>query len=391
MRSITLFLGFGLLVGGSAFAQGDPLADTLEGLYVGPPVLYGALTLFPLDNPFLSDRSAYRTIEELLAEGTLRLAETVPQRQNILLLQTGTARDQLGSTLGGGGSVFAQMGGGLGGGSQGRGFGRSFLLPEGGGEGGSTPFLPGGPRIVQGPAASEGSLLAPGTEVLPPKEAGYGGRLVSAAEVDQALHTTGLAIPVFCLEEKRFAGFSSRFMPTFTLAPQAVRRAMLGPLTQDTQERVWQAVLEELRQAGTPSRTRALAAIYEPPAFRAAVQEAITDLSRQPVWNDHTVGLAAAVNGRLLALDVYVNPDLFRRMAPRLIAAHAVEAIRATPAPPPPTSAVYALLKALASARRELQPALALGQDYVLRSPTVVGEALIYQGTLIHASGFPVR
>lgn len=388
MRSIILFLGFGLLVGRPTFAQGDPLADTLESLYVGPPVSYGSLTLFPLDNPFLSDRSPYRTIEELLAEGTLRLTETVPQRQNILLLQAGTARDQLGSTLGGGGSVFAQMGGGLGGGGQGRGFGRSFLLPEEAGEGGSTPFLPGGPRIVQGPAAPGGSLPAPGTEVLPPQEAGYGERL---AEVDQALHTTGLAIPVFCLEEKRFAGFSSRFMPTFTLAPQSVRQAMLGPLSQDTQDRVWQAVLEELRQAGTPSRTRALAAVYEPPAFRAAVQEAIADLSRQPVWNDHTVGLAAAVNGRLLALDVYVNPDLFRRMAPRLIAAHAVEALRATPTPPPPTQAVYALLKALASARRELQPALALGQDYVLRSPTVVGEALVYRGTLIHASGFPVR
>jgi len=391
MRSIPLFLGFTLLAGRPVLAQGDPLAETLEGLYVGTPVSYGSLTLFPLDNPFLSDRSPYRTIEELLADGTLRLTETVPQRQNLLLLQAGTSRDQFGGTLGGGGSVFAQMGGGLGGGGQGRGFGRSFLLPEGAGEGGSTPFLPGGPRIVQGPGVPAGFPLVPGMEVPPPTETGDGERLVAAADVDHALHTTGLTVPVFCLEEKRFAGFSSRFMPAFTVAPNAVRQAMLGPLIPDTQEQVWQAVREELRRAGTPSPTRALAAVYEPPAFRAAVQEALADLGRQPVWNDHTVGLAAAVSGRLVALDLYVNPDLFRRMAPRLIAAHAVEAVRATPAPPPPTSAVYAFLKALANARREPQPALALGQDYVLRSPTVVGEALLYQGTLIHASGFPVR
>jgi hypothetical protein len=121
------------------------------------------------------------------------------------------------------------------------------------------------------------------------------------------------------------------------------------------------------------------------------VEEAIAYVGRQPVWNDDTVGLAAVINGRVVAVDVYVNPDLFRRMAPRLIAAHAVEAVRNAPAPLPSRDAVYAFLKALASARREPQPAFALGQDYVLRSPAVVGEALVHQGRVIHAAGFPLE
>lgn len=401
MQRFALFLGFCLLSGGPILAQSqgtqDGIADTLAGLYVGEPVAYGTLTLFPLDNPFLSDPSVYRTIDELLANGTLWLTETVPQRQNILLIHSGAGRDQFGGSgagggrgrmagrdqFGGGGGIFGQAGGGLGGGGQGRGFGRSFLLPEGTVEEGPTPFLPGGPRIVEGPTIPEETRLAlPGT--ADPE-------LLAAAEVSRALHTTGLAVPVFCLEEKRSAGLSPRFFPTFTLAPNTVRQAMLGELTSETQDRVWQAVLEELRRTGTSSPTRALAAVYEPLPFRTAVQEAIVDLGRRPVWNDHTVGLAAAVNGRLIALDIYVNSDLFRRMVPRLIAAHAVEAVRATPAPPPPKSAVYAFLKALATARRELQPTVALGQNYVLRSSAGVGEALVHRGVLIHASGFPTR
>lgn len=98
------------------------------------------------------------------------------------------------------------------------------------------------------------------------------------------------------------------------------------------------------------SATGTYNAIVAHEAIRANREAYLKALLPQVQATDDALGVVVAVNGKLMAADVYASPALFRKLSQKLLDAYALEAVLAKDAakpapPPPPTEAATAFLR----------------------------------------------
>jgi hypothetical protein len=153
-------------------------------------------------------------------------------------------------------------------------------------------------------------------------------------------HAAEVPVPVFCVEHGRWQGASATFQSAGVLGHSELRKKAL----EGKQGEVWREVAAANARLHTqnPSDTyRAaagrLARDVEPMAARV-----LSGLDGVP----EVAGLAAAIEGRLVAVEVFASPRLFARARQKLVASYVAQALAeppsARPAAPPPPRAVAA-------------------------------------------------
>lgn len=160
-----------------------------------------------------------------------------------------------------------------------------------------------------------------------------GGEMILGGQQDRILGQDALIGPhrtrtvgVYCVEHGRWSG-AQRFGSAGGFADAAVRsRAKVG----HSQQQVWDEVARkaESTKAATPTGTyRAVTKKTEKAAKEA--RDAIVpklDALAAPV-----VGLAVAVNGRIVSVDAFATPEMFAQYRERILDAAAVGAQGAKP------------------------------------------------------------
>ena len=153
--------------------------------------------------------------------------------------------------------------------------------------------------------------------------AGPGGRSAGSARGDVAQQAAGSQIAQIGRANRMAARIPAN------AAEQASRSNSVG----DAQQKVWAKVAEKNARLKTESSTgsyrRALSLAGGD--ARKSVPAYVTALSSSLGSDPHLVGVVAAINGKVVAADLFADPALFRKLWPKLLRSYASDAVEHAP------------------------------------------------------------
>jgi len=239
---------------------------------------------------------------------------------------------------------------------------RFITLDEGLRSGGVTVSELGGYRRVRGRGQSGQSDNAEvntlsltnrsgKTLILLAGELLVGGKQDRIVDHDQLVPSddTPIALGVFCVEHGRWQGANASFGHSqgATRPPGGARNfvgggagggagsgQMANPAVrhkaevQKSQTEVWSQVEETTKEVNAKSASGALTRAYDDRKVSMRTAAYVRDL-KERCSGKNVVGVVVAVNGELVASDIFASPSLFRRYWPKLLESYALEAISA--------------------------------------------------------------
>jgi len=230
-------------------------------------------------------------------------------------------------------------------------------------------------------------LLLDGEELIGAKQ----NRVINLTLLMPA-HTT-TTIPVSCVEARRWSRRTEAFAPSDHVQ-HASGRAMKtetvfaslsteGRRTSD-QRLVWEDIEHKARRMRTTSSTQAMADMFE--RYNQTIENYVKAFSAL----DHQIGAVFAINGEVIALELFDEERTMAKLFPKLLRSFALDAIdfRKEEVQQPTPQAAQRFIKAVAKARCERFPAVGLGEDVHISSEKVVGAALIVDGRVVHLLAF---
>lgn len=160
---------------------------------------------------------------------------------------------------------------------------------------------------------------------------------------DVILQSKSGRIPIssFCVEHGRWSKRGVEAADQFNASTQAVagKSLRMAMRQERNQARVWNEVAKSqasLAQAVSirgstaalaPASPTSMQLALEAPQVAEAREAYIRDLGKISGGQEHVVGYAYAVNGKVTGADLYSSSDLFQKMWPKLLKASAVEAM----------------------------------------------------------------
>jgi hypothetical protein len=232
-------------------------------------------------------------------------------------------------------------------------------------------------------------LLVDGEELVGAKQ----NRVINLSIMVPA--SADLTIPVSCVEAGRWRARSSAFAAAPRTQYATGRAKRMSQVTNSIrvagvhvsdQAEVWADIAEKSARLGASSPTAAMEAIYTSHAsFTDTCVSALRPL-------DDQVGALFAVGGRVVGFDLFDRPSTLRKLLPKLVRSVAIDALDTDDTATQTTCVTdaQAWLERLASAQAHTAPAVGMGEDVRLSSPTLTGAALAVDGTFVHSAAFAI-
>lgn len=174
------------------------------------------------------------------------------------------------------------------------------------------------------------------------------GEMISGGKQDRIIQKDVLIPPskepvnvsVFCVEQNRWADNGAKFAPAAGGAGGLADPSLRGKSQHErNQGAVWSQVDQTTRRLKTGTSTKTYDANLNSPTVQKSVDGYVQAIQKLfPV--DRAVGVAVAVNGKMVWMDRFANNPTFRKYWPKMIRSYALEALQAaerTPSPRPPT------------------------------------------------------
>jgi hypothetical protein len=202
-----------------------------------------------------------------------------------------------------------------------------------------------------------------------------------------------IVIPVSCVEQGRWREVSAVFAASprvhFAIGRAAkmasVSHCMAegqGPVSD--QSEVWHHVAEKAARMRHHSETGAMADL-----FRDAEQD-VDAYVKAFTAVPGEVGALFALGGKVVGLEVFLSPDTFAKLLPKLIRSYALDAIEipGDQSPLPAADSAVSFLKQLAAAEVQAAPTVGLGRTLRLKATGAVGIGLQAEEGLVHLAAF---
>jgi hypothetical protein len=185
-----------------------------------------------------------------------------------------------------------------------------------------------------------------------------GGSQDRAIGEEMTIAPTGKPVPidVVCVEHGRWnirdAGQATRLLasldPAATPAESNSRLADVGKnkfvlsagsLSKETretlqsgkgQQAVWESVGKANQRVGTSSASGAFTFNYSDPKVLQKLEPYLKAFDESVAGQDRVVGAVVAINGKIESLDVFESTPLFRKLWPKLLKSHALDALSAS-------------------------------------------------------------
>jgi hypothetical protein len=184
------------------------------------------------------------------------------------------------------------------------------------------------------------------------------GDVVKGGQQDRAIgrdfvlppHTAPTPVSSFCVEHNRWTGGKA-----FKACPQNAygNGIKLAIQQKGNQQEVWDTVAKQKADVRANANlggnaTSSLNEELEDPTIKEKLHAIQKEMGSLLAQRPHAIGLVTALNGKLVASDVYGDPGLFRKLYPRLLDSAAMTALatKASPAPAPTMDAAARFLSA---------------------------------------------
>lgn len=129
-----------------------------------------------------------------------------------------------------------------------------------------------------------------------------------------------LTLPVYCVEQGRWAGEAKSFAPREMVAAPKLRAHVLE---RSDQQRVWAEVQRYSQGLAAPSATQSYTAVHDKPEVQAFQKDVETALGGK--ITPGTQGAAVFVSDGFIGLDLFQDRSLFAREWPKLLRAGTIE------------------------------------------------------------------
>jgi len=201
-----------------------------------------------------------------------------------------------------------------------------------------------------------------------------------------------IEIPVSCVEHGRWrtesASFRTEQRVQFARGRAQKMEQVSGSLrlrgTADAdQNAVWAEISAKSARMNVESATEAMAALFERhhDNFREYL-DAIPTFEGQ-------VGAAYVIGETLLGIDVFDSDVTFKKLAPKLLASYALDAMELEhPVASPDPSSVNAFIQSMRAAARQPSTTVGMAENIRLSATDLVGAALQVDGCCVHLAGF---
>jgi hypothetical protein len=224
------------------------------------------------------------------------------------------------------------------------------------------------------------------------------GEELRGAKQNRVLNTSVLiaaksktTIPVSCVEQGRWRYQSRHFGSGGSHASSKLRHVLKKSVYRSVQEghghtsdqgEVWKEVGRQMESLGSHSPTGAMSDTYD------RYQGRLAEFKDRLKYVEGAAGLAVAVGGKVVSLDLFDKPATCKKVWDRLLTGLVLDALETTGAQQPTAEAdVQGALAALTSAAWQASPAVGTGEEF---RAEMEGDrhasALVCDGAVVHGS-----
>jgi hypothetical protein len=195
-------------------------------------------------------------------------------------------------------------------------------------------------------------------------------------------------VPVYCVEQGRWTYQSDKFYSKENLGTWDLR-AEGQQYSPGAQSSIWSKVSRLNEQVGVRSGTNAYQAAYDKEENRRKISSIEQHMQRVPRLYEDTVGIIVAVADRIVSVDIFVNPQTFKKLWPKLIKSAALSAISSDSTGSVTQNEAADFLRTLHDKDYTQRPAVDLGLEFSVVDNEVNLNALVYRSSVIHLAAFP--
>jgi hypothetical protein len=194
-----------------------------------------------------------------------------------------------------------------------------------------------------------------------------------------------LTLPVYCVEQGRWAGEAKGLAPREMVAAPKLRSQMLE---RSDQQRVWAEVQRYSQGVAAPSATQSYTAVHDKPEVQALQKDVETALGGTIAPGAQ--GAAVFASDSFIGIDLFQDGSLFAREWPKLLRAGTIETYGRRIDGKVDESRMRAhaedLLKSAAGAMGPVRRGVGGGWLVELRLSRARGLALVAEGQVVHAA-----
>ncbi len=205
---------------------------------------------------------------------------------------------------------------------------------------------------------------------------------------------SGITVPVSCVEQGRWSYRSEAFSAGKNIMHASLRRRHQEGVRSSVRElheyrapqgAIWHDIAEKSVRMAAPSRTQAMADLYD------AYENPLEDYLSKFRLMDCQVGALFAINGAVVGIECFGFQDTFARFFQKLVKSYALDAIdlfKVSGNISVPPGRAKDFMSSVAKAKGESHPTPGKGTHCSLESRTVSGTALVDAGRVLHLSAF---
>jgi hypothetical protein len=266
--------------------KGTGVGEFRQSWRVLEPITRRNLSIYPVISTVTADTSAFLTLDEGLAAGSVRILERGQMESALYRRRNPERWPRQEDPWGGGASVNELM-----------------LVNDS-----SRPLI-----LLAGEVVSGGKQ----------------NRIIGADLVVPA-KSEPLPLTVFCVEHGRWSPGGAGFGSAQAMAHPEIRKYAQ---VDKSQRGVWESVERAASGLAAASPTQDYASVLNSPAAKRRVEEVAVSIEgeyerelRDQIRGRGAVGVVVAINGQLVWSDVFSSPDLFRKYWPKLLRSYVMEA-----------------------------------------------------------------
>jgi len=196
-------------------------------------------------------------------------------------------------------------------------------------------------------------------------------------------------VPVYCVEQGRWDAGSYEFGSGKMVAAPMFRQKAAAKRSQQS---MWDSVAEYSVALDVSSGTQNLGQTYQDARAKQKAKKYEDVLKDLPRLGNDAVGVAVAIGGRIVTIDIFGNGRLFSDLWPKLLNSYAMGAVAEYDEEKHNNvtqDEVREILNQLYRKKYERQDAIDLGEELSTSIDGITSSALAYKGSVIHLSAFP--
>ena len=222
------------------------------------------------------------------------------------------------------------------------------------------------------------------------------GQELRGAKQNRVLNTSVLiaaqtktVLPVSCVEQGRWRYVSKQFAASGNHSSSKLRAVLKKSCTESTlsggghhsdQTAVWGEVSRQMSSLGSTSSTMAMAdtMTHHKPTIDRHVEEV--------AYAEGAAGLAVAVGGKIVSVDLFDSPETCRKVWPRVVGGAATDAMEEQGGATVSDAEIAAAVESLRTAPWQTVAPAGAGEEQRSESAAWHGSALTLNGNLVHGS-----